>query len=126
MTHSLLIVLSVLFIIQAPETFLALFQQSVAQYHQRVQRMAAPPPYDDSQKYNPGQGPPGYYPQQPGPPGNYPQDQEPRRAPAVVVVNRGPMGMFGKDPVTTTCPNCQANVRKSYSGLFKNYRFSFI
>ena len=76
--------------------------------------MAAPPPYDDSQKYNPGQGPPGYYPQQPGPPGNYPQDQEPRRAPAVVVVNRGPMGMFGKDPVTTTCPNCQANVRRKF------------
>ena len=76
--------------------------------------MAAPPPYDDSQKYNPGQGPPGYYPQQPGPDGNYPQ--EPRRAPAV---NRGMMGMFGKDPVTTTCPNCQANVRKSHVGLFK-------
>ena len=104
MTHRLLIVLSVLFIIQALETFLALFQQSVSQYHQRVQRMAAPPPYDDSQKYNPGQGPPGYYPQQPGPPG---------RAPVVnlAVVNQLGMGMFGKDPITTTCPNCQANVR---------------
>ena len=78
--------------------------------------MAAPPPYDDSQKYNPGQGPPGYYPQQPGPPGNY--SEEPRRAPVmnVSVVNRGPMGMFGKDPVTTTCPNCQANVSKFQAG----------
>ena len=77
--------------------------------------MAAPPPYDDSQKYNPGQGPPGYYPQQPGPPGNYPQDQEPRRAPVmnVSVVNRGPMGMFGKDPPTTVCPNFQANITTS-------------
>ena len=86
MTHSLLIVLSVLFIIQALETFLALFQQSVSQYHQRVQRMAAPPPYDDSQKYNPGQGPPGYYPQQPGPPG---------RAPAVNLAVVNQLGMGG-------------------------------
>ena len=64
--------------------------------------MAAPPPYDDGQKYNQGQAPPGYHPQQPGPPGNY--TQQPQN------MNRGFMGMFGKDPVTTTCPNCQANV----------------
>ena len=77
--------------------------------------MAAPPPYDDSQKYNQGQGPPGYYPQQPGPPGNYPQQPgQPR------VVNRGLMGMFGKDPVSTTCPNCGANVSKSHAQQHQN------
>ena len=63
--------------------------------------MATPPLSDDSQKYNPGQGPPGVYNQQP-------------------VVNRGPMGMFGKDPLTTICPNCQANVSQSHVGLMVN------
>ena len=57
--------------------------------------MAAPPPYDESQKYNGGGGPPGFYPQQPG-------------QPRVMLVNH--QGLFGKVPVTTTCPNCQANV----------------
>ena len=77
--------------------------------------MAAPPPYDDSQKYHQGQAPPGYYPQQPGPPGNNPQQPG---QPQVVVVNRF-MGM-GKDPVTTTCPNCQANVSKSHAQNYQN------
>ena len=36
------------------------------------------------------------------PPGNYPQDPQ--------AMNMLGMGMFGKDPITTTCPNCQANV----------------
>ena len=70
--------------------------------------MAAPPPSYDSQKYNPGQGvqgPPGNYSLQPVQPGNYLQQ------PGAPTVNRGPMGMFGKDPLTTICPNCQANVR---------------
>ena len=101
--------------------------------------MEAPPTYDYSQKYNPGQespgdfpqqqpGPPNYVQQQPGaPPVNYAQ-QQPGAPPAnfaqqpgppgVYVQpgyswNRGPMGMFGKDPLTTVCPNCQANVSES-------------
>ena len=56
--------------------------------------MAAPPPF-----YGHGQGPPGNYAQQPVPPG------------VGYTWIRGPMGMFGKDPLTTICPNCQANVR---------------
>ena len=70
--------------------------------------MAAPPPSDDSQKFNPEQAPPGNYPQQPWPPGYYPQHPGQTQ-----VVNRGILGIFGKDPVTTTCPNCQANVSKN-------------
>ena len=58
--------------------------------------MAAPPPYDDGQKYNQGQAPPGYHPQQPG---NYTQQPH--------VMNMVGVGIFGKDPITTTCPNCQ-------------------
>ena len=74
--------------------------------------MAAPPPSDDSQNYNPGQGPPA-----PG----VPNQQQPvvliKSSP---VVNRGPGGMFGKDPLTTICPNCQANVSQSHVGLMVN------
>ena len=77
--------------------------------------MAAPPPYDDSQKYNQGQAPPGYHPQQPGPPGNYPQQPQ--------VLNMVGMGMFGKDPLTTTCPNCQANVSNLMLKCLHNNKF---
>ena len=82
--------------------------------------MSAPPTSDD----NPGQEPPGDFPQQQSGPPNYVQQQpvpplanfaQQPGPPGVYVQpgyswNRGPMGMFGKDPLTTTCPNCQANV----------------
>ena len=74
--------------------------------------MEAPPPSDE--KFNQDQAPPGDYPQQPGPPGIYPQLNSPGNYPQQIqIVNRGPNGMFGKDPVTTTCPNCQARVSKN-------------
>ena len=89
--------------------------------------MSALPTSDDSQKYNPGQEPPGDFPQQHQPgPLNYVQQQpgaplanfaQQPGPPGVFLQpgyswNRGEMGMFGKDPLKTVCPNCQANVSK--------------